>query len=308
MALTTTLVMVTRTYFSKTNIEKFLDSLDKIDEYLKPNWKKNKGFKRFFLTQHIFIFLVFSFNINTWIILTGIYDFHFHIFKHLYYYQISINNALVYIFSCSIEYRFQQLSKKFTSEITEGDNSIQTMRIFNRMYMLLGKAIRFSNSVFGFSVLGTVCFVIVDLLMNASVLTHFLISESGMAPGFLKNALMISARIGWMTFSLSLPTMLAISCSGAMKAAREVSEVCTEYLNLLPMVTTNQRIKALKKQLRLLSAMSTSIKPFSAARFFTINHSMLGLIIGSVPPYFIFMLQCLQSETINYYNNESKSD
>lgn len=102
-----------------------------------------------------------------------------------------------------------------------------------------------------------------------------------------------------------MPTILAISCSGAMKAAKQVAETCTKYLNLLPLADPDEKSLILKEQLRLLRAMSNSVQPFSAARFFTINQSMLGVIIGSVPPYIIFMLECLQKETINYYKESS---
>ncbi|XP_045462671.1 uncharacterized protein LOC123672565 isoform X2 [Harmonia axyridis] len=139
--------------------------------------------------------------------------------------------------------------------------------------------------------------------MNATVLGHFLMNKLGIA----KTSFMVFSRIAWLIFSLSLPTMLAISCDSATKAAKEVADICTKYLNLLPLAATDERSKILKEQLHLLRSMSNSVQPFSAAGFFTINHSMLGLIVGSVPPYLIFMLECLQKETINFYGNVTSS-
>lgn len=204
MVFTATVMTVTRIYFSKNAIEDFFDSMNIIDEYLIPDSKGFKGICRIFWLQHFLIFMVFSFNVTVWILIVGTYNFHFHIFKHLYYYQIAMNTALAYSFSSIIKNRFEIFHTQLKSKLNSFrfDQFENGLKMSNKTFMLLTKSICSFNSVFGSSLLTTFCFVIVDLLMNSSVLIDFFIFDSKNKIFFLENALMVLTRIAWMSLTL----------------------------------------------------------------------------------------------------------
>ncbi|KAL3276529.1 hypothetical protein HHI36_011906 [Cryptolaemus montrouzieri] len=294
------------TNFLKKKLQDHLNTLYEIDEHLKINWRQFSIPFKYFIFQNISTVGSITFNISIWIKRIGIVALHYNIIRYYGYYVITMNGFLMLSLSLSIEHRFRKFNTKLedylehaTRSVTgnirsEKDLGFDSIKSFNRVYMMLCSSVISFNSAFGFSVLVLVSYVIVDLILNATLLAKLILNNPGFPAVALLVNVMVVARIVWMIFSISIPTMLAISCNGAMKAAKDVIGICNKYQNIIPRSSAKENDKIMREELYMLTIMSNCIRPFSAARFFTINQSMLGQIIGSIPPYFIFMLECLQ--------------
>ncbi|KAL3289157.1 hypothetical protein HHI36_003593 [Cryptolaemus montrouzieri] len=86
--------------------------------------------------------------------------------------------------------------------------------------------------------------------------------------------------------------MLATACESTVAEAGKTISICLEYQNEIPTLPKTEELQMLKEELQMICHQAQAKKPvFSAAGFFAVDYTMLGMMIGSVTSDIIVVLQ-----------------
>lgn len=86
--------------------------------------------------------------------------------------------------------------------------------------------------------------------------------------------------------------VIAVTCDMTTKEAQRTAKVCYTLLLDIPAFSNNIQDRILKEELSLFAQHATHQCPyFSAAGFFTVDYSMLFVLLGTVTSYIIVLVQ-----------------
>ncbi|KAL3286063.1 hypothetical protein HHI36_000576 [Cryptolaemus montrouzieri] len=93
-----------------------------------------------------------------------------------------------------------------------------------------------------------------------------------------------------------LPVILAWACVSIVEEFKRLISICMSYSNQFPIIPSNSEEREIKEGLAILCHQAETRMPqFSAAGFFPVDYTMLGMIAGNITAYMIVILQLLQS-------------
>ncbi|RZC39611.1 uncharacterized protein BDFB_000669 [Asbolus verrucosus] len=261
-----------------------------------------KGLFLQFICLEVLIVLYIIYDSTFKIVQHGFSHFSLAVIMYLNMFLISINVMQVQLVSTCMKQYFQMINERLsetmqypvtmmkTNETANSKFRTVKMKFFLKIYDKLCDVIDLVSKSYGIQIVFVAFIIIIGLIESMNLLMKFALKMD--SEELQLRVTFLIATLWKSVIYIIFGVMLAINCEQTSEEANNTSVICYKILLNFPSCPKSHSEEVTKNELMLLAEHLSQRKvKFSAAGFFTVDHSMLYMIFGSIAAYLVVVLQ-----------------